>query len=61
MVGKKKQCPYLSRRKQGKWTELVCSLPAGDACPDPRCRARPDAIAADPVADLRERVPDDRE
>lgn len=61
MPGKKKQCPYLSRRNLGKWTELVCSLPAGGACPDPRCMAHPDGITADPVADRRERVHDDRE
>lgn len=52
MAGKEKRCPYLSRRKQGKWTELVCSLPAGGACPDPRCMAHPD---------ITEIVPDDRE
>ncbi len=42
MPRKANQCPYLSGRKQGKWTELVCSLPAGGACPDPRCMANPD-------------------
>ncbi len=57
MAGKKKRCPYLARRKQGKWTECACSLPAGGACPDPRCMARPDADAH-PDTDLRETVPD---
>jgi len=57
MAGKKKRCPYLARRKKGKWTELACSLPAGGACPDPRCMARPDADAH-PDTDLRETVPD---
>lgn len=52
MPRKAKRCPYLSRRKKGKWTELVCGLPAGGACPDPRCLAN-----ADPV----ETVPDDGE
>jgi len=60
MADKKRGCPYLSRRKQGKWTECACSLPAGGACPDPRCMARPDA-ETHPDADHREVVPDDGE
>ncbi len=60
MPGKKKRCPYLSRRKMGKWTELVCLLPANGACLEPGCMARPDADTY-PDADFLERVPDDGE
>ena len=52
MPRKEKRCPYLSRRKQGKWTELICLLPANSACQDPGCMAHPD---------ITEIVPDDRE
>ena len=52
MPRKEKRCPYLSRRKQGKWTELICLLPANSACLDPGCMVHPD---------ITEIVPDDRE
>jgi len=43
MAGKKaKRCPHFSTRKNGKWTELYCTLPGGGTCPDPKCTANPD-------------------
>lgn len=41
-MAKKKKCPYFSVQKKGKWTKMVCTLPAGKRCPDPRCQANPD-------------------
>jgi len=41
-MAKKKKCPYFSAQKKGKWTKMVCTLPAGKLCPDPRCQANPD-------------------
>lgn len=45
---KKKKCPHFSSRKAGKWTTLVCTLPAGQVCPNPSCQANPDRQEPDP-------------
>lgn len=43
------RCPHFASQKNGKWTELVCRLPAGGVCPDPQCPANPDR--EEPVPD----------
>ena len=47
---KKKKCPFFASRKAGKWTTMVCTLPADATCPDPRCQANPDSPEPDPHA-----------
>ncbi|HON81870.1 MAG TPA: hypothetical protein PLN56_06475 [Methanoregulaceae archaeon] len=39
---KAKQCPHFAHRKNGRWTEFFCTLPAGGLCPDPQCPANPE-------------------
>ena len=46
---KAKRCPHFASRKNGRWTEMVCPLPAGGRCPDPQCSANPDR--EEPVPD----------
>jgi len=46
---KAKRCPYYQSRKCGKWTEMVCTLPTGGLCPNPRCQANPELL--EPVSD----------
>jgi len=41
-MAKRKKCPHFSSRKEGKWTTMVCTLPACTPCPDPCCQANPD-------------------
>ena len=41
-MAKKEKCPHFSTRKKGRWTTMVCTLPAGTPCPDPGCQANPD-------------------
>lgn len=41
-MAKRKKCPHFSTRKKGRWTTMVCTLPAGKPCPDPGCQANPD-------------------
>ena len=48
---KRKKCPYLTSTKEGKWTKLVCSIPAGKECPNPRCLANPDPVEEDPFGE----------
>ncbi|OPX70410.1 MAG: hypothetical protein A4E37_00080 [Methanoregulaceae archaeon PtaB.Bin056] len=41
-MAKKRKCPHYTAQKEGKWTTMACTLPAGTSCPDPRCQANPD-------------------
>ncbi len=41
-MAKKRKCPHYTARKQGRWTTMVCTLPAGKICPNPHCQAHPD-------------------
>lgn len=52
MARKAKKCPHFTSRKSGKWTEMVCTLPTGGVCPNPRCQANPDY--QEPVPDAGE-------
>jgi hypothetical protein len=41
-AGSKKKtgkCPFLTRKKDGRWLKLACTLP--EACPNTRCLANP--------------------
>jgi len=48
VMAKKKKCPHFSRRKVGKWTRMVCTLPAGQPCSNVHCQAHPDYQEPDP-------------
>lgn len=52
MPRKTRKCPHFSQRKAGKWVKMVCTLPEGEICPDPRCLANPDY--QEPVPDAGE-------
>jgi len=41
-MAKRKKCPHFSAQKKGRWTTMVCTLPAGEPCPDLCCQANPD-------------------
>jgi len=49
-VKKAKKCPFFKSRKEGKWTTLVCTIPADGICPNPHCQAHPDYQEPDPHA-----------
>ncbi len=42
MARKTRKCPHFTSRKEGKWNKMVCTLPAGQPCPNPHCQANPD-------------------
>ncbi len=41
-MAKTRRCPHFTARKEGRWTTMVCTLPAGRTCPNPHCQAHPD-------------------
>lgn len=41
-MAKRKKCPHFSAQKKGRWTTMICTLPAGTPCSDPNCQANPD-------------------
>lgn len=45
---KAKKCPFFRSQREGKWTKMVCTLPEGMICPNPRCQANPEYQEPDP-------------
>jgi hypothetical protein len=41
-MAKKRKCPHYTTRKEGRWTTMVCTFPAGKTWPNPHCQAHPD-------------------
>jgi len=46
-MANKKKCSHFSARRNGKWTTMVCTLPAGMTCPNPHCQANPEFQESD--------------